>query len=339
MKRKQPEVIDLESHSESEDDWAEAEREWAAAEAEADAEGAHAGAAAASDGANGGGVAAKKPSESSAAKKRSKPSEAKAAKKLSTSPPAAAGSAASQLSWGVIWSMYSDKLTKLLTGEKAYDNLEPGCVYELLVDASHAGGGREGPATALDITPLVAMAKAKAFFESLDTDDDAHAGSAKKNWSWSPQSNQAREKLINHYGSLDAAWAKGWRWYPEPNPTPNSHKHRFYPPKALLQTLATFISTTTKDGQHPVKKNLIKVKGRLDTGCQHLTSPETIRFVASVRPFGCAALVTRPASPCSLLNRGVCLPSAAGLACLLSAGNHRRRRSDASGSPKLPLLE
>jgi hypothetical protein len=34
MKRKQPEVIDLESHSESEDDWAEAEREWAAAEAE-----------------------------------------------------------------------------------------------------------------------------------------------------------------------------------------------------------------------------------------------------------------------------------------------------------------
>jgi hypothetical protein len=33
MKRKQPEVIDLESHSESEDDWAEAEREWAAAEA------------------------------------------------------------------------------------------------------------------------------------------------------------------------------------------------------------------------------------------------------------------------------------------------------------------
>ena len=34
MKRKQPEVIDLESHSGSEGDWAEAEREWAAAEAE-----------------------------------------------------------------------------------------------------------------------------------------------------------------------------------------------------------------------------------------------------------------------------------------------------------------
>ena len=123
--------------------------------------------------------------------------------------------------------------------------------------------------------PLQAMVAAKAQFQALD--DDQKAAASKKNWNWSLQSGKAREQLAKHYGSLDAAWAQGWRWYPEPSPINSSHKHRFYPPNNLIPSLDTFVASN-----NGVKARAVKKAGA-DHGCQFLSSLEVIRFVASVR--------------------------------------------------------
>lgn len=200
----------------------------------------------------------------------------------------ASASATCQLSWSTIWDMYSEKVTALITGDKAVENMEVGNIYELLVQSTRARG-TDGLDTALEVDPMEAMSRAKSRYHALgDDDDDEKAGAAKKNWKWSPQSNKAREQLAAHYRSLDRAWEKGWRWYPEPDPKPNSHKHRFYPPTALLPALAS----------SGVKARVNK-KTEAGCGCQYLSSLETIRFIALVRqPAGRVSAIAKPLSAC-----------------------------------------
>ena len=199
----------------------------------------------------------------------------------------ASASATCQLSWSTIWDMYSEKVTALITGDKAVENMEVGNIYELLVQSTRARG-TDGLDTALEVDPMEAMSRAKSRYQALGDDDDEKVGAAKKNWKWSPQSNKAREQLATHYRSLESAWEKGWRWYPEPDPKPNSHKHRFYPPTALLPALAS----------SGVKARVNK-KTEVGCGCQYLSSLETIRFIALVRqPAGRVLAIAKPLSAC-----------------------------------------
>ncbi len=202
----------------------------------------------------------------------------------------ASASATCQLSWSAIWDMYEERVAALITGNKAVENMEAGCIYELLVHATHARG-KDGVDTSLEIDPLEAMSRAKSHYQTLDDDDDEKAGAAKKNWNWSPQSNKARGKLAEHYKTLQNAWTKGWRWYPEPDPKQNSHKHRFYPPTCLLPTLASSGVTA-----RVAKKKKKSASPAADCGCQYLSSPETIRFIASVRLSARCLAVLRPSS-------------------------------------------
>jgi len=179
-----------------------------------------------------------------------------------------------QVSMRIVWALYAAALEA--------DHGGHGSIYDLVRSATAAEEQEPDTPRFLDISPLVALARAKDAFADLSADEQAVSPCFANKWCWSPQSTAAGKQLQTLYGDApwdvddlfsdyDNAFRAGWRWFPAPAVKTKSHDHKFYPPKNMLCQVEAWQLAANKT-KHTNKKGLA-------AGATYLTSPETSAFL------------------------------------------------------------
>ena len=179
-----------------------------------------------------------------------------------------------QVSMRTVWAMYAAALETGDGGE--------GSIYDLVRSVTAAEEQEADEPRFDNISPLVALARAKDTFALLPAAEQKASPCFGNKWCWSPQSTAAGKQLQSLYGDVawdvdsllsdyDNVFRAGWRWYPAPAVKKKSHDHRFYPPKNLLCRVEAW--------QLAVKKAKHIDKNGLGAGATYLTSTETSLFL------------------------------------------------------------
>ena len=192
------------------------------------------------------------------------------------------GAGQAQVAWPRLWAIYRGKCDQCARDGQAA--CQSNSLYDLMSEVA-----RVDP----DVTPFLAMKRARAMWMDLE-DGDKDAAAFKK-WRWSPQCAKAVNLLAERHGDDPVAaeedvergdllrtWAAGWRWCPFPCPESKSHAHRFYPPTHELKDVAKWEQerrrqdAKKKAGAEPVSQLQCTLrrgaKGAHDAGCVYLTT-------------------------------------------------------------------
>ena len=180
-----------------------------------------------------------------------------------------------QVSMRTVWAMYAEVL-KGKNGEGGQDS-----IYDLVRRVTATAEEADAPQFH-NISPLVALARAKDAFSHLSAAEQEASPQHNAQWRWSPQSTKAGKQLAKLYGDKDwdvddllsdyeNAFGAGWRWFPSPSVKTKSHDHKFYPPKDMLPKVQAW--------QLAANKAQRTDKTGLAAGTIYLSSPETISFL------------------------------------------------------------